>query len=290
MSRRDKPSFTDHLSNAAFSLVMRRLMRLPYDRRIPAGGRLLTRLAPVLGYSRRIRANLALACPDLSEPEVNRLVREVPDNIGRCLAEMYSGEEFLARIRDVVPEGPGAAHLAHLRDTGRPCVLVTGHFGNYDVMRGALVAQGYPIGALYRPMNNSLFNEHYLEVIHRISEPLFARDRRGMSSMIRHLKSGGMIGLAADQYFRKGAVLQFFGQPAPSPLSSAELALKLGVDMMPIYSIREPDGLSFRIEVEAPIPHTTAEEMTQISNDSLEAQVRKNMDQWLWIHRRWRKS
>jgi KDO2-lipid IV(A) lauroyltransferase len=46
--------------------------------------------------------------------------------------------------------------------------------------------------------------------------------------------------------------------------------------------------LSFQIIVEAPIPHGTPEAMTQALNDSLEAIVRQNIDQWFWIHRRWK--
>ena len=56
----------------------------------------------------------------------------------------------------------------------------------------------------------------------------------------------------------------------------------------PTYAIRQPDGLSFEIIVEPPIPHGTPEAMTQALNDSLEALVRKHLDQWFWIHRRWK--
>ena len=57
--------------------------------------------------------------------------------------------------------------------------------------------------------------------------------------------------------------------------------------ILPTYGIRRPDG-GFDLRVEAPIPHSTPEAMTQALNDSLEAQVRAHMDQWLWTHRRWK--
>jgi KDO2-lipid IV(A) lauroyltransferase len=46
--------------------------------------------------------------------------------------------------------------------------------------------------------------------------------------------------------------------------------------------------VNFDIVVEPPIPHTDAAEMTQALNDSLEALTRQHMDQWFWIHRRWK--
>ena len=58
--------------------------------------------------------------------------------------------------------------------------------------------------------------------------------------------------------------------------------------MVPGYATRRDNGIDFDLVVEAPIPHSDAVTMTQALNDSLEAAVRANMDQWFWIHRRWK--
>ena len=171
---------------------MKLVQMLPYERRIPLAGRLVARAAPMIGFTRRVRENLALTCPDLPEVEVKRLERAVPDNLGRMLAEIYSGEEFLARVRDLPIEGPGAEVLARAHAEGRPVVLAVGHFGNYDAWRGALVARGYRVGAIYRPMNNAAFNAQYVAAISAIAEPLFARSRRGLAEMMKYLRDGGM--------------------------------------------------------------------------------------------------
>jgi KDO2-lipid IV(A) lauroyltransferase len=106
--------------------------------------------------------------------------------------------------------------------------------------------------------------------------------------MMKFLRDGGMVAFGFDQYFKRGADLTFFGQPARTPLSAAEMALKMKADLIPVYAIRQKDGLSFRIIVEAPVPHSDAETMTQALNDALEMRVRAHMDQWFWIHRRWK--
>ena len=54
------------------------------------------------------------------------------------------------------------------------------------------------------------------------------------------------------------------------------------------YAIRQPDGFDFEITVQQPITHSDPETMTQDVNDGLEALVRQHMDQWFWIHRRWK--
>jgi KDO2-lipid IV(A) lauroyltransferase len=85
-----------------------------------------------------------------------------------------------------------------------------------------------------------------------------------------------------------GAPLTFFGKRALTALSAAELALKYNCLLVPIYAVRQPDGLSFQLVIEAPITPDTPEAMTQALNDSLEAIARKHLDQWFWIHRRWK--
>jgi len=275
--------------NLAARALIGGLRLLPYGPRIRAMGWTMAHVvAPLAGWRRRIRANLAHVFPDLPETEVRRLVRAVPDNTGRSLMEIYSGGEFIEHVRDLVPKGNGVEALRQARDEGRPVILVTGHFGNYDAPRAWLVANGYPVGGLYNPMRNAAFNAHYVAAISRIGTPVFPRGRHGLAEMVRHLRSGGMVGMVIDQYMGHGAMLDFLGRPAPTALSAAEMALKYGALLVPIYGIRRPDGLSFDIEIEPPFPGSDPVALTQALNDSLAAQVRAHMGQWFWIHRRWK--
>jgi KDO2-lipid IV(A) lauroyltransferase len=219
---------------------------------------------------------------------VARITLAVPNNVGRTLIEIYSGAEFTAHAVSHPLTGDGVAALEAAHQSGRPVILVTGHFGNYDASRAALIARGYRVGALYNPMKNPYFNNHYVAAISQIGTPLFPRGKKGLGDMVRHLRSGGMLGLLMDQAMRHGAALTFFDQTAMTALSAAELALKYDALVIPTYAVRQPDGLSFQIIVEAPIPHGTPHAMTQALNDSLEAIVRQNIDQWFWIHRRWK--
>ena len=82
--------------------------------------------------------------------------------------------------------------------------------------------------------------------------------------------------------------IKFLGEPARTALSAAELSLRYKADLIPFYATRQPDGLSFEVDLEAPIPHTTALEMTTALTRSLEARVKAHPGQWFWIHRRWR--
>lgn len=290
MARRTKGTLTDWISD----LILRGLIRLalsrPYEARIPLMGRMVQRVvAPLAGLNKRTRAHLAYACPDLPEAQIQSICREVADNFGRTVAEIYSGAEFSARIAasDALT-GPGLQTLLDAQAQSKPVILAVAHFGNYDAMRAALVARGLTVGAVYRPMDNPYFNAHYAKAIHTIAEPLFARDRAGTIGLVRFIRKGGMVALGFDQYAHQGADLTFFGKTAPTILGPAEFALKYDAPLIPIHAIRQADGLSFQVLVDAPIPHGTSEAMMQATNDRLEQVVRAHMGQWFWVHKRWK--
>lgn len=262
---------------------------LPYRWRIPLAGWVTSRiLAPLAGYDKRVRDNLRLACPDLPETEVRRIVRGVADNAGRNMAELYA-PEFIKHARaGMTLHGPGFDALQRARAEGRPCIIVSAHVGNFNAGRVALAARGIENAAFFRPMSNRAFNAHYAAAIARISQPVIEQSRSGLVQMVRHLRKGGTVSIMNDLNAHDGVPLEFFGHPALTSLSAAELALKYDAPLLPGWTVRKVDGLNFDVTLEAPIPPTDPLTMTREFNRRLEAVIREHMDQWLWIHRRWK--
>ena len=265
------------------------LRLLPYGRRVAFSGWLMRRvIGPVAGYRQRVRDNLALIWPDLAPERVASLTHDVLDNVGRTLAELYSPQEFKANVAGSALLGAVLDQILVAQAAGRGVILVSGHFGNHDIARAVLASRGMAVGALYRPQRNPYFDRHFAATIRAISEPLFARGRRGLAELVTHLKKGGVLGMFIDQHIHHGAALTFLGHRALTALSAADLALKYDCLLVPVYGIRLADGLHFDLLVEPAIAHTTAAEMTQALNNSLEAQVRAHPGQWFWVHRRWK--
>ncbi|WP_170325318.1 lysophospholipid acyltransferase family protein [Ruegeria arenilitoris] len=262
---------------------------LPYERRIATMGAILRSLAPVIGITKRVRRNLELTCPELSEAEMQRICRAVPDNAGRAIMEHFSPEGFTERQRTAKISGPGIAAFDAAVAEGRPVMMITAHFGHYLAARIALQARsGQPIGCLYRRMANPYFNDAYVEAFYKTGAPMFEQGRRGMVEMVRSLKKGGIIAIVSDLHAHGGEELTFFGKPAVTSILNAELAMKYKAELIPCYAIRQPNGIDFEIVLHDPVPHTDPKTMTQFTNDDLEAVVRQHMGQWFWIHRRWK--
>ena len=98
------------LGNAVARGGLAVLLALPYRLRVPVMGALASRvLAPLAGFNRRTRRNLALVCPDMPAPEVRRMCRAVADNAARATIEQLSPEPFVARAPGWTTSGPGWA-------------------------------------------------------------------------------------------------------------------------------------------------------------------------------------
>lgn len=284
-----QPVWLDLLENAVLRGVIVALLALPYRWRVPVAGRLVSRIiAPLVGYNRRAMANLAFIHPNMPDSRRREIARAATDNMGRTLIENYSTRKFLARNADTPISGPGLAALEGAQKDGRPVILVSGHFGNYEAPRAALVGRGYEVGGLYRPARNPYFDRHYKQTMLAFGGPVFAQGRAGTSGFVRHLRSGGMLVLLFDQYVARGLELPFLGQPAPTAPSAAQLALRYDALLIPFYGTRQENGLDFKIELEAPIAHSTVEDMIRAMTTSLEARIEDNPGQWLWVHRRWK--
>lgn len=298
MADRQKPtqipmSLYDRIGYRASDMAIRFLIwaicLLPYRTRLQFIGWLMAYVAgPLAGFRRRIRQNLSYVEAGLTEEETHAMCINVPKNIGRSFIEMYSGDEFLHYAHAAPLHGPGLAALRDAQAKGRPMLIVTGHFGNYNAARARFKHEGIELGGLYRRMANPYYNEHYVQIMETISEPLFEQGRKGMSQMVRHLKAGGTIAILTDVHVQNTPFLSFFGKPARTSTIPAELALKYDALILPVYGIRKEDGLNFDVYVDAPIEGTDAAEISQEINDRLEAQVRAHMDQWFWVHKLWK--
>ena len=262
---------------------------LPHKLALGLAGTVSARLlAPLFGVNRRIRANLARVWPDMSAAQMRALCREVSDNSGRLMLESFNTDGFVRHARHARLGGAGKETLLAALEKGQPVVLVSGHFGNYQVLRVLLADRGYSTAAIYRPMNNAYTNQRYIDGMARIATPNFPRGMAGTKALLGHLRKGGAIALLNDQFAHEGAALRFMGQEAQTMLSAAEFALKYKALLVPYYGIRAQNGVDFNVEVDLPITPSNAIEMTQALNDSLERMVRLYPGQWFWIHNRWK--
>lgn len=285
----DTATRSDWITDRALQGIIRTALALPYAQRVRWFGAAVERMiAPLAGYRKRAEDQLALVWPDMGVLDRRALAGRVCNNFGRTMIENYSGADFAAQIEGASVTGDGLAPLAAAKSEGRPVLFVTGHFGNHEAPRQALVQRGYTIGGLYRPTANPYFNAHYEKNMLEMSGEVFAQGNKGTFGFVRMLRRRGMGTLLFDVRVGSAPEIPFMGHPAHTATSVADIALRTKALVIPYFGIRQRDGVSFDVVVEAPIPHgDPIEMMTQITA-RLEARIHANPEQWFWVHRRWK--
>ncbi len=290
MSQSDPPvgTWSHWLTDKAIRSAIGLAHALPYRARVAFMGALTRRvIGPMAGYKARSMTNLQRIWPELDFAARRRIASEVNDNLGRTLIENYSSSDLARHLANTQATGAGLAPLAQARADGRAVIFVTAHFGNYEAPRHVLTRMGYTIGGLYKPMSNPYFNDHYVKTMQDISGPVFEKGPSGTRGFVRFLKAGGMATLLFDVSEPGADRLPFLGHPAKTSLAAATFALKFDALLIPYFGTRR-NGTEFDVEIEAPIPHTSALDMTLEMTRRLEARVTDTPSQWFWVHRRWK--
>lgn len=178
---------------------------------------------------------------------------------------------------------------------GRGAILVTGHYGSFEIIGHLLAALGFPVVAVMRPLDNVYLNRFLVRS--RRMQGLTLLDKKGaMESAEEHLRSGALLGFIGDQDAgRKGLWVSFFDQLASTYKSIGLLAMSSQCPVIVGYARRHGRSAKYDVGVERIIyPHDWKNEsdplraITQSYTAAIEQFVRTEPYQYLWIHRRWK--
>ncbi len=237
---------------------------------------------------RRLRDSLAKALPALGSAERNAIQRKIPLNFGRTFIEVMHSRDLKKQSPYFHVSGAGFEALRQAQGQGRGAIIVMAHFGQWEAVRITMREAGMECGGFYRPQKKQSFDIDFLEVLRHFGEPIFAKGYQGTRDMIRYLRGGGFVGFMLDQNIQEAPLFDFFGLPAHTVTTAADLALKYDLLVVPAFGVRRKNTFEVDAVFDDPIPHTTPREMTQLINDRLEERIRANPDQWYWWYKRWR--
>ena len=184
--------------------------------------------------------------------------------------------------------------VAYLLDP-RPLVVVSGHFGNFEVAGVMLGLLGFPTFTVARLLDNPLL-DRYLNGF-RALRGQFMLPKDGSSQQVQAvLDGGGTLVLLGDQHAGpKGCWVDFLGRPASCHKAIALFSLTTGAPLLVAYARRLDRPLSFELGLEgvADPAQGGAEfggvaQLTRWYNEMLEQIVRRDPEQYWWVHRRWK--
>jgi KDO2-lipid IV(A) lauroyltransferase len=278
-------------------------------RLLRAAGHGLGRLLHALKFRRRIvSTNLQLALGnELTPAEIEALVKKIYLNLGitfleilrnftlttaQMKREFHMSPEDRARVDAVLKEGRGA-------------LFISIHMANWELVGMGAAAHGYPVSVIAKKMNNPL-SQWLIDHVRTRSQLDIIYAGGTIEKMKQTLAKGRAIGFMLDQNITgtRGIRANFFGVPAASIRAIAGLVKETKAAVFPICANRLPDGTHRFVLLEqvkyieaTDLPQGSPERLareewlnTQRHQAALEEMIRRQLDQWLWIHRRWKCS
>jgi KDO2-lipid IV(A) lauroyltransferase len=242
--------------------------------------------------------NLAIAFPDRTPAEHRAILRASVRNLGRTGAEIcHLASLTPATVRDYVTvEDPVRWQAALERARERGTLILTGHFGNWELLAYAHGLLGHPITLVHRPMNNPLVDRAITDLRERAGTVSLPK-KSAAKAALRALHGHQIVAIPADQNQtrRYGVFADLFGLPASTTPGPARLAMLSGAPVVPVFLVREGGSERHRIVVlpEVELVHTGNREADVVENTRrcnvvFEQMLRRYPEQWIWFHKRWK--
>jgi len=231
----------------------------------------------------------------MTRAQILKLNAKIYTHFGRIIFELPHilriNKENLEKY--FIFEGEEILHRA--LEKGKGVLALTGHLGNWELLAVALNIHFGPLAAVARPSHNIAINRLMHELRSRFGMELIPK-QNGMRKILYALKKNMIVGVLLDQNvdWYEGEFVPFLDRTACANKGLALLALKIDTPVIPIFSIKQPDG-KYRIHIDKPVELIRTndktidiEKNTALFTKIIDNQVRKHPEQWFWFHRRWK--
>ena len=254
------------------------------------------------------RDNLRQALgPNVSDAEIDEHIRRMWVHLSRFVIEVAQLPRKLRHdnLLDVIVYDGGRRASWQAFNSGRPVMLVGGHFGNWEVVNAVFGLFGTPLGVVARDLDNPYLHD-WFERLRVLSGHRLISKNGASAAMPPFLQGRGHLALLCDQDAGpRGLFVDFFGKPASTFKSIALLALEHRALICVGGAIRLPDNFrredaigpswsKFQLVCEEIIDPETIDssdpvgEITRRYTAALERLIRRAPEQYFWVHRRWK--
>ena len=239
--------------------------------------------------------NLRHAFPDLDVAERDRLVRRTYRHFAMLLVD-------IARLPRKIHRGNwrrfaqlvGCEPMFEAIESQRPTLIITGHFGNWELAGYGLGLLGYRTFAVARRLDNPYLDRLMRRFRELNGQKMLSKNGDALAIAEVLMRGGALATLADQDAGARGMFVDFFGRPASTHKGLAVMARRFDAKIFVVGVAKVGEPLRFRIAVEEVIdPRDFAgadanRAITQRFTSALEQLVRRHPDQYFWLHRRWK--
>ena len=275
-----------HIVEATVMLLLLLFFRaLPLDWASALGSSITSAVGPLLKAHRTAKRNLERVFPTMPEAERKKLLRGMWDNLGRTAGEFafMSTPQMLKRVTI-----EGGEHMEYARINRTGCILVGGHFSNWELLPVICAHYKLPLQIIIRQSNNP-YARKVLALFRTRNIIFLDKSRENLRKMYSWLRDKNWVGMLADQKLNEGPLVEFMGHPARTATSPARMAMHFKVPIITMQAVRT-HGARFQVTISPPryIPaDATEEQVMRELHEQFEQWIREHPEQWFWVHNRW---
>ncbi|HPG38453.1 MAG TPA: lysophospholipid acyltransferase family protein [bacterium] len=232
----------------------------------------------------------------LSPHEIEILAQNVFRHFSTVAADAIRLTVLLKQGLGTVVEGGKPGILDDLKQAKQGAILLTGHFGNWELLGAYLAQNGYPLKVVGTSAYDKRLDKMIVDTRNLAGYQNIARGK-GTREIVRHLRDNGFLGILIDQDTKvEGEFVNFFGRPAHTATGPVMLAEKFSLPVIPMFMPLFPD-LKYRIITGEKIvlqntgdARADAIANTQKCSDAYQDIISRFPEQWVWMHERWKKQ
>ncbi|MFQ5659785.1 MAG: lysophospholipid acyltransferase family protein [Gammaproteobacteria bacterium] len=269
---------------------------LPLHGASAMGGFLGRTIGPWLKRDKVARKNIKRAIPGIDDNQINKIIGEMWDNLGRVFGEFPHMGKLDKEDYKMITTVEGVEHIENAKRGGRGSIFFSGHNANWEVAPKTLAIHDCPLALVYRPGNNPAIDHLIQQTRSYYQSQSVPKGKQGSRRLVRILHEAGHVGMLMDQKMNDGMKVNFFGLGAMTAPAIATLALRFDCPIIPVRVIRVK-GPRFKVTIFPPFEIIKTDDheadvlaiMTRI-NAILESWISENPGQWIWVHNRWPKD
>ena len=242
------------------------------------------------------RRNLALAFPQKTPAERREILRGLYVSLGRLLGEFCLFPTYTRENASEIAVYQGIENFEAAEQRDKGVLLLTGHFGGWEVGSFFHSLCGHPMQIVVRPLDNRPLDALVTRYRGLHGNTIIGKQEfaRGLMAAMRHNATVGIL-MDTNMTPPQGVFVDFFGLPACTASGMARVALHTGATVVPAFTIWDAVLRKYRVEFDRPVDlmRTGNDEADAVANTArftaiIEEYVRRYPDQWLWVHRRWK--
>ncbi|MCP4577598.1 MAG: lysophospholipid acyltransferase family protein [Deltaproteobacteria bacterium] len=232
----------------------------------------------------------------MSEKELRRLNRRVVMHFAQMLFEVPHIFKLNLNNLHRYVYFENEEILTEALSKGKGCFILTGHFGNWELMSAATALRFNTKGAVVaRPADFAPAEDLLMRLRTRFGTEVIPK-KKAMKKLLMGTRNNVTMGILLDQNvdWYEGVFVPFLGQPACTNKGLALIAMKTGAPVIPVFSARQPDG-RYRVVFEKEVTLIRSgsklsdiEENTALFNRIINKYIYWYPEQWFWFHKRWK--